>query len=38
LVKRILDKEAKIVGAHFPFPALAELLEDDSLLNWKWLG
>jgi len=38
LVKRILEKNAQIVGAHFPFPALASLSEKDGSVQWKWLS
>lgn len=37
LVKRILDKNAKVFGAHFPFPALASIIQQENSLKWKWL-
>ena len=36
LVGRILEKKARVMGAHFPFPALAKLSKKKDKLVWEW--
>ena len=38
LVELILEKQATVFGAHFPFPALAKISKTTDSNNWEWLS
>ena len=38
LVARILDKNALMFGAHFPFPALAKIEKEEDTVGWEWIS